>query len=116
MSAQARKVLAAWIKEYLPKDMGFGDVQRLAEEAQISPGTIRQIRNRGSVSAETILSIMIAMGVREEVLINIKSTAEPKFSKSLTEWNRLGASLSEKEREKLIKFANFLLSEWTIKS
>ncbi|MBX3034502.1 MAG: hypothetical protein KF865_11310 [Bdellovibrionaceae bacterium] len=115
MSAQAKRVLNAWIKDYLPKDMPFGDVQRLAKAAQLSPGTLRQIRNRGSVSAETILSVMLARGVSEDDLINIKPSAEVKFSKSLTEWNRLGSSISEKQREQLLKLVHFLLSDWTLK-
>jgi hypothetical protein len=115
MSAGARRVLSAWIKEYLPKDMPFGDIQRLAMSAQLSPSTLRQIRNRGSVSAETILSVMLAMGVREEDLIHIKPTGEAKFSKSLAEWNRIGSSLSEKQREQVLKLVQFLLSEWKLK-
>jgi len=115
MSAQAKRVLHAWIKEYLPKDMPFGDVQRLAKAAQLSPGTLRQIRNRGSVSAETIISVMLAKGVSEEDLINIQPSGEVKFSKSLAEWNRIGNSISEQQREQVLKLINFLLSEWTLK-
>lgn len=115
MSAPAKRVLNAWIKDYLPKDMPFGDVQRLAKAAQLSPSTIRQIRNRGSVSAETILSILLAKGIPEEDLINLKPSGDVKFSKSLTEWHRLGSSLSEKQREQLLKFVQFLLSDWTLK-
>lgn len=115
MSVAARRVLSAWIKEYLPKDMPFGDIQRLAKSAQLSPSTLRQIRSRGSVSAETILSVMLAMGVKEEDLTNIKPTGEAKFSKSLAEWNRVGSSLSEKQREQVLKLVQFLLSEWKLK-
>lgn len=115
MSAAARRVLSAWIKEYFPKDMGFGDVQRVAQAAQLSTSTIRQIRNRGSVNAETMLSVMLAMGVSEEDLINIKPTVDPKFSKSLAEWNRFGSSISEKQREQILKLAHFLLSEWKLR-
>lgn len=115
MSAPARRVLNAWIKEYLPKDMPFGDVQRLAKAAQLSPGTLRQIRNRGSVGAETILSILLAKGVPEENLIGLKPTGEVKFSQSLADWNRFGATLSEKQREQLLRLVQFLLSDWTLK-
>lgn len=115
MSAPAKRVLNAWIKEYLPKDMPFGDVQRLAKAAQLSPGTLRQIRNRGSVGAETILSILLAKGVPEEDLMNLKPSGEVKFSKSLAEWHRLGSTLSEKQREQILKLVQFLLADWTLK-
>lgn len=115
MSASAKRVLNAWIRDYLPKEMSFGDVQKLAKAAQLSPSTLRQIRNRGSVSAETIISIMIAKGVSEDDLINIRPTSDVKYSKSLSDWNRVGSTISEKQREQLLKLVHFLLTEWTLK-
>lgn len=115
MSGPAKRVLNSWIKEHIPKDMPFGDMQRLAKAAQLSPTTLRHIRQRGSVSAETILSIMLAKGVPEEDLINIRPTGDAKFSKSLSEWNRIGNSLNERQREQIVKFVQFLLADWTLK-
>jgi hypothetical protein len=115
MSTRSKKVINAWIRDFLPKEMAFGEVEKLARAAQISPGTIRQIRNRESMSAETIVSIMLARGVSEDDLINIPQRGEAKFSKSLSDWNHLGNSLSEKQREQIVKLANFLLADWKVK-
>lgn len=115
MSTKAKNVVNAWIKNFIPEDMPFGEIEKLSKAAQISSSTIRQIRSRGSVSAETILSIMIARGVSEDDLANIAQTEDAKFSKSLSEWNQLGNVLSDKQRQQLIKLAKFLLNDWKIK-
>lgn len=115
MSAQAKRVLAAWIKTYIPKDTPFGELKALAKAAQISPATIQKIRQRESVGAETILSILLAKGVLEEDLTGLTQKGDVKYSKSLSEWNRLGNSLSEHQREQILKLVSFLLSDWKLK-
>lgn len=115
MSTKARKVISSWINEYLPKEMAFGDIVALAKAAQINPGSIRQIRTRESVSAETIISVMLARGVSEEDLISLPQRGDVKYSKSLNEWNQLGSTISEKQREHVVKLIKFLLADWKIK-
>lgn len=115
MSTQAKRVVSSWIRDFLPKDMAFGDVQKLAKAAQISPSTIRQVRSRESVSADTIVSVMLARGVSEDDLMSLPQRGEVKYSKSLGDWNRLGNKLSDKQREQIIKLVNFLFAEWKLK-
>ena|SRR5665213_377870 len=115
MSLRSKKVINAWIRDFIPRDMPFGEIEKLAKAAQISPGTIRQIRSRESVSADTIVSLMLARGVSEDELTNLAQKGEVKFSKTLSEWNKLGNTLSDKQREHTIKLVHFLISEWKLK-
>lgn len=112
---RTKKVLNAWIRDYIPEDMPFGEVEKLAKAAEISPGTLRQIRKRESVSADTILAILLARGVSEEALINLPQSGAAVFSRSLSDWNRLGNTLSDGQREGIIKLVKVLLGDWRLR-
>jgi hypothetical protein len=112
---RTKKVLNSWIRDFIPEDMPFGEVEKLAKAAQISPGTLRQIRKRESVSADTILSILLARGVPEEALMNLPQSEAAAFSRSLSEWNRLGNTLSDGQRENIIKLVKVLLGDWKLR-
>lgn len=109
---RTQKVISSWIHDFIPEDMPFGEVEKLAKAAGISPGTLRQIRKRESVSADTILSILLARGVPEEVLTNLPQSGVAGFSKSLSEWNRLGNTLTDDQRESIVKLVRVLLHDW----
>jgi hypothetical protein len=116
MSSKPRAVINAWIKDFLPEDMPFGEINRLAKAANLHPASIRQIRSRERLSAETIVAVMLARGVAVDDLVNIAQRGESSFSKSLSEWNHLGNTLSDKQREHVIKLVKFILGEWKIKA
>lgn len=115
MARKSKKVINAWISSFIPKDMPYGEIEKLAKAAGISSATLRQIRSRESVNADTIVSIMLARGVSEEDLMNLSQSGEAKFSRSLSDWNQLGNTLSDKQREGIIKLVNVLLGDWRLR-
>jgi hypothetical protein len=116
MASGSKSIISNWISWLVPKGMKTPDIEALAKSAKISPGTIRQIRNRGSVSADTIVSLMLARGVSKDQLENLSQDGKSSFSKSLTEWNRIGNKLSEEERQKVLQVMKLLLENWKIKN
>lgn len=109
-----KKVLNAWIGLGAPKDIGHGDITKLAKEAGLNSSTIRLIRNRETLSADTIIRLFLAQGVTADTLVDLPRTGKT-YSPTLTEWNNIGMQLSEKSRQQLLKLIKFIKQDWKIK-
>ena len=72
-------------------------------------------RLRQSISADTLIKLLLAQGVSPDILLNLPRTRPSKISETLTLWNKIGLNLSSKEREKLGKFIKVLMTEWKLK-
>jgi lambda repressor-like predicted transcriptional regulator len=115
MKKNVSKVLSAWLDITIPKDSAHGELQKLAKEAGLSPGTLKSLRSRQSFSASTIVSLLLARGVSEQSLTNLTMSEKTKVSTSLNEWNKLGLILADKQRNQFLDLIQYLIKKWNVK-
>lgn len=115
MNKRVSKVLSAWLDLTIPKDSPYGELQKLAADAGLNPGTLKSLRSRKSFSASTIVSLLLARGFSEESLTQLNATGKTKVSKSLNDWNKLGMILSDKQRVQFITLVEYLMEKWSVK-
>ena len=78
--------------------------RQLHQATKLGKTTLRTIRLRQGLSAASLIKLFLAHGVSENFLMNLPRNRPTKISKTLTEWNKIGLSLTDKERVKVGKF------------
>ena len=106
------KILGNLVEQLVPKG---SNIAQLSKATKLSESALRNLRNRKSISADTLLKLLLAHGVSSDLLTNLPRNKPSKISKTLTDWNKIGLSLSDREREKLGGFVKTLKSDWRLK-
>ena len=106
------KMLGDLVEQLVPKG---SNIAQLSKATKLSESALRNLRNRKSISADTLLKLLMAHGVSSDLLTNLPRNKPSKISKPLTDWNKIGLSLSDREREKLGGFVKTLKSDWRLK-
>ena len=115
MDVEVDRLIADLIDQLIPPRLPRGEAQRISAITGLSVTTIRSIRNRKNLSADTLLRLLLARGVSPAVLTSLPRTSRSEASRQDTRWAKLGASLSEIEMEKTIELIRFLLKSWRLK-
>ena len=115
MQKIVNKILAELIEQLIPERGKKGEPRKICNATGLSQSTLRMARSRESISADTLVKLLLAHGVLPETLTNLPHSRPSKICKSLTYWNKVGLNLNEKEREKLGKFIKNLKAEWKLK-
>ena len=79
-------------------------ITKLHQVTKLSKTALRTVRLRKGLSADSLIKLLLAHGVSEHLLMNLPRRRPPQMSKTLTEWNKIGLSLTDKERIKVGKF------------
>lgn len=115
MQKKVDEILAQLIGQLIPDRIPRGELERICRATKLSQSTLRMARLRQSVSADTLVKLLLAHGVSPSALRNLPRNRPSKLSETLTQWNKIGLNLSEQEREKLGKFVKALVAEWKVK-
>ena len=115
MQKTVNKILVELIEQLIPKRAAKGELGKICNATSLSQSTLRMARLRESISADTLVKLLLAHGVSPETLTNLPCSKPSKICKSLTYWKKVGLNLNEKEREKLGKFIKNLKTEWKLK-
>lgn len=92
-----------------------GSIAKLSKITKLSETTLRSAKSRKSISADTLVKLLLAHGVSEDLLTNLPRNRPSKISKTLTEWNKIGLGLTDKEREKIGQFVKTVKTEWRLR-
>ena len=90
-------------------------LKNLHQATKLSKTTLRNIKSRKGLTADSLIKLLLAHGVSEDLLTNLPRSKPSKISKTLTEWNKIGVSLTDEEREKIGRFVKTVKSEWRIR-
>ena len=121
ISKRTERTLKGLLRKVVPNnskgrsELPHGELAKLAKAAGIVPDTIRRIHARESLSAVTLIRLLLAKGANEESIIHIPFTKPTKVCKHLSQWNDFGAKISPKQRKEFLSLCNYLLKEWNIK-
>ena len=91
------------------------ELAKLARSTKLSPETIRQLRRRKSLTAQTLIRLLMAIGVKSKDITNIPQNGESALSNEHTEWNQLGTSLSVAEAREFTSFIKHVRKNWRMK-
>ena len=109
------KVINVLIDRVYPKEMRGPELTKLAKAANLSPETIRQLRRRQSLTAQTLIRLLIATGVKGKDITNLPQNGPSTLSHEHTEWNKLGTSLSVAEAREFVSFIKHVRKHWQMK-
>ncbi len=115
MQKKVNDTISELIEQLIPERIKKGELTKICKATGLSESTLRMIRSRKSVSADTLIKLLVANGVSFDTITNLPRSKPSKICKSLTMWNKLGLSLNEAEREKIIKFIKTILVDWKLK-
>ena len=122
MDKKVEKILKELLTKIAPKnhktgksELPHGELSKLAASAGIVPDTIRRAHSRESLSAATLIGLLLAKGAHEESMIHIPFTEPTKVCKHLSRWNDFGAKLSSKQRREFLNLCEYLMKEWSIR-
>lgn len=107
MDKKVKSILMHLIETLAPEDMPKGEIAKLREATGLGESTIRTARKRERISADTLVRLLLAQGIDEQDIINLPRKKPSKICPSLTEWNKLGLSLSKTEREAYTEFVKW---------
>ncbi len=103
INSQVTKLLQTWINLLVPENPK--ERAKIAKRTGLNTETLRKIRNRSSISADTLFRLMLAHNVPKKSIAKFPFTSVSFLDDSLVEWIKFGARLSEKERESLIEIS-----------
>ena len=90
-------------------------INKLHQATKLSKTTLRSIKSRKSISADSLIKLLLAHGVSKDLLRNLPRNEPSNVSKTLTEWNKIGLSLTDREREKIGRFVRALKNDWQLR-
>lgn len=109
------KVINSLIDRIYPKGMKTRELKELAKSAKLSPETIRQMRRRKSLTTQTLIRLLMAIGVKSNDITNLPQNGRSGLSNEHTEWNKLGTSLSTAEVKEFTSFIKYVRKHWQMK-
>ncbi len=115
LQSKIDKILAELLEQLIPERIRSGEAARFSKATGLAPTTLRVARLRQSINADTLIKLLVAHGVPEDVLTNLPRSRPSKISKSLTKWNKIGLKLSDKERESIGAFVEILITKWKLR-
>lgn len=110
MNKQVKDILIQLVEILAPEDMPKGEVAKLRKATGLGESTIRTARKRERISADTLMRLLLAHGVDAKDIVNLPRKKPSKICPTMTEWNKLGSKLTEKERSAYLE-----LVEWNRK-
>lgn len=112
---RAKQTLSKILNWLIPAGMTTKERNTLAKNSGISPETLRTTLKRQSMSADTLLRLLLARGIDQNNLENLTQTNLKALPKSEADWIELGRILSDVERKEYTELVRFLRDKWTIK-
>lgn len=116
MQREVDSILAKLIAQLIPEENKDKDLDQICKITKLSKSTLRMAHMRKSISADTLIKLLLVNGVSKDLLLNLPRNKPIKFSPSSTLWNKIGLSLGEKERGKLGEIVKTISSEWKLRN
>ena len=99
----ASRVLTSWANRVVPKGMTSKEIKKFGEKVNLNWETLKNVRQRKSYKAETIVRALLGSGVSVRTLIDLPINPKLSLLPKEQEWIQFGRSLSEKERVEYIE-------------
>lgn len=115
MQKKVNDILVQLINQLVPARSSMEQRENICRTTKLSYSTLRMARSRNGMSADTLIKLLLAHGVAPENLVHLPRTQPSKVSKSLTQWNRIGLNLGDRERENVMKLIALITREWKSK-
>lgn len=96
----------------VPKGMKGKERAALAQTAGISPETLRHVLTRQSLSADTLLRLLLVRGVSMKALANLPQTNFEKLSEGEAEWLEYGRELGDAEKIEFVALIKYIRARW----
>ena len=109
---KAKNVLENMLSFIIPAKMTVKQRENLAKKSGLSPETIRTTLKRQSLSADTLIRIMLAVGITENEIINLPVSKLGELKQIDTDWISFGRQLTDNEKKEYLVLLKFLRSEW----
>ena len=94
---------------------GDENIEEFSKTTKLSGTTLRNINSRKGFTADSLIKLLLANGVSEDLLTNLPRSKPSQVSKTLTEWYKIGLSLTDKQRETIGNFVKVLKSDWQLR-
>ena len=91
------------------------NIAKLSKLTKLSETALRSAKSRKSISADSLIKLLLAHGVSEDLLMNLPRSKPSQVSKTLTEWHKIGLGLNDKKREAIGSFVKILKSDWRLR-
>ncbi|MCY4644910.1 MAG: hypothetical protein OXB88_09855 [Bacteriovoracales bacterium] len=115
MQKKVNDILAKLIDQLIPKRIPKGELNKICKATGLSASTLRMVRSRQTLSADTLIKLLLAHGASAETIGNLPRLRPSKICESLTLWNKIGLNLGSRERIVLGRFIKTMTSEWKLK-
>ena len=106
------KVLHKLLEQLIQKNE---NIAKLSKLTKLSETALRNAKSRKSISADSLIKLLLAHGVPESLLMNLPRSKPSQLSKTLTDWHKIGIGLTDKQREKIGDFVKILKSDWRLR-
>ena len=106
INSQVTKLLQTWINLLVPENPK--ERAKIAKKTGLNAETLRKIRNRSSISADTLFRLMLAHNMPKKSIAKFPFTSVSFLNDSLVEWIKFGARLSERERKSFIEISKIV--------
>ncbi len=116
MDKKVREILTLLIDLLAPADMPKSEIAKLRKATGLGESTIRTARRRERISADTLMRLLLAHGVDEKDIIHLPRKRSSKICSSLTEWNRVGLTLTKTERKAYTDFIKWNRQRFRVKN
>ena len=115
IDTETRAVLEDLLQILIPSGMSASEKKELAGKAGLNPNSLRVGIHRKSISADTLIRLMLARGIAAKSLKQLPQTELHKLSKGESDWLELGRQSSEDERVEFTGLIRFLKSRWKLR-
>ena len=105
-----KEILIGLLQDLAPDNMPRYEVSKLVQATGLSESTIRMAKKRESLSADTLIRLLLTHGVDPKDILNLPRKNVSRVCSTLTQWNKFGFQLNRKERE-----AYMQMIEWNQK-
>ena len=106
------KILHKLLEQLVQKDK---NIAKLSKATKLSETALRNLESRKSINADSLIKLLLANGVSEDLLTNLPRNKPSQVSETLTNWHKIGLSLNDKQREKIGSFIKILKSDWQLR-
>lgn len=106
------KVISAYLEQLVPEAMTPKERKALAKTAGISEDTLRTVRRRNSLSANTLFRLLAAHGIAPEDILKLIKGNPRIMSKPWQDWIKLGSQVPDDQKSDFADIVRFIKAKW----
>lgn len=111
---KAKAALLALFDLVIPEGMTAQERSAVAKQAGINPESLRVMRRRKTVNADTLIRLLLARGVSLQALESLHQTDSKQMLKGELDWQKIGRELSDAERTEFSSLVRMIRAKWRL--